>query len=50
MDRSSDLDALSVEDEEKRQQEDKKLVRYAVWRPYGFFDFGLCLCGGENGF
>ena len=27
MDRSSDLDALSVEDEEKRQQEDKKLVR-----------------------
>ena len=27
MDRSSDLDALSVEDEEKRQQEEKKLVR-----------------------
>ena len=27
MDRSSDLDALSVEDEEKRHQEDKKLVR-----------------------
>jgi len=27
LDRSSDLDALSVEDEEKRQQEDKKLVR-----------------------
>ena len=27
MDRSSDLDALSVEDEEKRQQEDKILVR-----------------------
>ncbi len=27
MDRSSDLEALSVEDEEKRQQEEKKLVR-----------------------